>query len=80
MPKLKKAIVIDREKYLLKLTFDINDFIGDGIFNLEVYNNKGEKEFETSFASSGGLSQKWWIEAKEIFRIMSYDKKCLISK
>ncbi|GEM_PF-2763958 len=68
MPKLEKAIIINGEKHLLKLTFDINDFIGDGIFNLEVYNNNGERELETPFASSEGLSSKWWIEAKEVFK------------
>mgnify|MGYP001560361920 CR=1 FL=1 len=68
MPKLEKAIIIDGEKHQLKLTFDIIDFIGDGIFTLEVYNNKDEKEFETPFASSIGLSQPWCIEAKEIFK------------
>ena len=68
MSKLKKSITIDGVRYLLKLTFDIDDFIGDGIFNLEVYNNKGERELEMPFASSRGLPQRWWIEAKEVFK------------
>ncbi len=68
MSKLKKSITVDGAKYLLKLTFDIDDFIGDGIFNLEVYNNKGGRELEWPFASSRGLPQKWWIEAKEVFK------------
>ena len=72
MQKLEKAIIIDGEKHQLKLTFDIIDFIGDGIFTLEVYNNKGEKEFETPFASSMGLSKNWWIEAKEVFKSANY--------
>ena len=68
MSKLKKFITVDGARYLLKLTFDIDDFVGDGIFNLEVYNNKGGRELETPFASSRGLSPKWWIEAKEVFK------------
>ena len=72
MKKLEKSIVVDGEKYLLKLTFDIDDFIGDGVFNLEIYNNKGEREFQIPFASSRGLSQKWWVEAKEVFKSVRY--------
>jgi len=72
MNKLKKSIVIDEARYLLRLAFDIDDFIGDGIFNLEVYNDKGERELETPFASSRGLPQKWWVEAKEVFRSVRY--------
>jgi len=68
MSELKKSILVDGAKYLLKLTFDVDDFVGDGIFNLEVYNNKGRKELEMPFASSRGLPQKWWIEAKEVFK------------
>ena len=68
MLKLTKSIIIDGEKHRLKLTFDIIDFIGDGIFTLVVYGKKGEKEFETPFASSMGLSKNWWIEAKEVFK------------
>ncbi len=68
MKKLEKSIVVDGEEYLLKLTFDIDDFIGDGIFNLDVYNHKNEGEFVIPFASSRGLPQKWWVEAKEAFK------------
>jgi len=72
MSKLKKSITVDGVNYLLKLTFDIDDFVGDGIFNLEVYNNKGGRELEMPFASSRGLPQKWWIEAKEVFKSVRY--------
>ena len=68
MRELEKSIIVDGARYLLKLSFDIDDFIGDGIFNLEVYNDKGGSELETPFASSRGLPQKWWIEAKEVFK------------
>jgi len=68
MNKLKKSVTIDGVRYLLRLTFDIDDFIGDGIFNLGVYNDKGGRELEMPFASSRGLPQKWWIEAKEVFK------------
>lgn len=68
MRKLEKHIIVNGEKYLLKLTFDIDDFVGDGIFNLEVYNNKGELEIRSPFASSRGLPQKWWIEAREVLK------------
>jgi len=68
MIKLKKSIAVDGVRYLLKLTFDIDDFVGDGIFNLEVYNNEGGRELEMSFASSRGLSEKWWMEAKGVFK------------
>jgi hypothetical protein len=69
---LEKLITLDEVKYLLKLVFDIDDFIGDGIFSLEVYNDRGERELEMPFASSRGLSQKWWIEAREIFKSLRY--------
>ena len=72
MRLLAKSITVDGAKYLLKLTFDIDDFIGDGIFNLEVYNNKGERELEIPFASSRGLPQKWWTEAREVFKSVRY--------
>ena len=72
MSKLKKSITVDGVRYLLKLTFDIDDFVGDGIFNLEVYNNKGKKELGIPFASSRGLPQKWWIEAREVFKSVRY--------
>ena len=68
MSKLKKSITIDGVRYILKLTFDIDDFIGDGIFNLEIYNSKGVRELEMPIASSRGLPQKRWIEAKEVFK------------
>lgn len=68
MNKIKKSITVDGVRYLFKLTFDIDDFVGDGIFNLEVYDNKGVRELEMPFASSRGLPQKWWTEAKEVFR------------
>jgi len=68
MSELEKSILVDEARYLLKLTFDIDDFVGDGIFNLEVYNNEGGKELEIPFASSRGLPHKWWIEAKETFK------------
>ncbi len=72
MRKLEKSIIVDGARYLLKLTFDIDDFVGDGIFNLEVYNNKGRRELEMPFASSRGLPQKWWIEAREVFKSVRY--------
>jgi len=72
MNELKKSIEIDGARYLLRLTFDIDDFIGDGVFNLEVYNDKGGRELETPFASSRGLPQEWWIEAKEAFKSVRY--------
>ena len=68
MRKLEKSTTVDGERYLLKLTFDIDDFVGDGVFNLEVYNDKGELEVRSPFASSRGLPQKWWIEAREVLK------------
>jgi hypothetical protein len=72
MNELKKPIEIDGARYLLRLTFDIDDFIGDGVFNLEVCNDKGGRELETPFASSRGLPREWWIEAREVFRSKRY--------
>ncbi len=72
MRKLEKSVIVDGVRYLLKLTFDIDDFIGDGIFNLEVYNNKGGRELAIPIASSRGLPEKWWIEAKEVFKSERY--------
>lgn len=66
MRRLEKSTTVDGERYLLKLTFDIDDFVGDGVFNLEIYNYKGEMEIRIPFASSRGLPQKWWTEAEEV--------------
>jgi len=68
MRRLEESTTVDGEKYLLKLTFDVDDFVGDGIFNLEVYNNEGEMEVRIPFASSRGLPQRWWIEAEEVLK------------
>lgn len=51
MPKLK-AISIEGEKFFASLSFDIDDFIGDGIWWLQIYNDKREIIYDKPFASS----------------------------
>jgi len=68
MRRLEKSTTVDGERYLLKLTFDIDDFVGDGVFSLEIYNYRGKMESRIPFASSRGLPQRWWIEAKEVLK------------
>jgi hypothetical protein len=51
MPKLK-AVFIEGEKFFVSLSFDIDDFIGDGVWWLQIYDDNQEIIYDKPFASS----------------------------
>lgn len=67
MPGLKQ-VTINGEKFLCSLSFDIDDFIGDGIYWFQVYDQEMNKIFDAPFASSLGLSKNWIGDAKDIIK------------
>lgn len=66
--KLKHTIEINAERFFLHLSFDINDFIGDGVFWLQVFNQDKELLIDVPFASSHGLKKNWLSQAKKIIK------------
>lgn len=38
MPTKLKPIVVNGEKFFVSFSFDIDDFIGDGVWWLQIYN------------------------------------------
>lgn len=53
MPKLK-PIIVHHEKFFISYSFDICDFIGDGIWWLQVYDDCKNIIYDEPFASSRG--------------------------
>ena len=51
MAKLR-WVSVEREKFYFRLSFDIDDFIGDGIRWLEIYNSNRNLIYDKPFASS----------------------------
>lgn len=51
MSKLR-PITIKRENFFFSLSFDIDDFIGDGIWWLQIYNSNRNLVYDKPFASS----------------------------
>ncbi len=47
-----KSILLEGDKFYFSLSFDINDFIGDGIWWLQIYDDKDDLIYDKSFASS----------------------------
>ena len=63
-----KEVLVEGEKYYFSLSFDIDDFIGDGIYWLQVYDQEMNELLDTPFASSLGLSESWIEEAKKVIK------------
>lgn len=57
MAKLK-PVLIERERFFYSLSFDIDDFIGDGIWWLQIYDSKQNIIYDKHFASSMGKIDK----------------------
>ena len=74
MTKLKQVLV-EEKKFYLSLSFDIDDFIGDGIYWLQVYDQKMNELLDIPFASSLRLSKNWIKEAKNIVKNHQFQKK-----
>lgn len=64
MSKLKQVTIGD-EKLFYTLSFDIDDFIGAGVWWLQIYDNNQNLFYDKPFASSIGK-----IEKKNIMKII----------
>lgn len=49
-----KKLSLDGEKFLINLSFDINDFIGDGVWWLQIYDSERNLLYDKPYASSQG--------------------------
>jgi len=49
-----EPIYVNDEKYYANLSFDIDDFIGDGVWWLQIYNDSRVLIYDEPFASSYG--------------------------
>jgi len=65
MPKLE-PIYVEDERYYISLSFDIDDFIGDGIWWLQIYDSQQNKVYDKSFATS--MSKLDFRQVKEVIR------------
>ena len=63
-----KSIIIDGENFFYSLSFDIDDFIGDGIWWLQIYNYNKKLIYDKPFASSMGK-----IGKQEIIEIIKQE-------
>ena len=61
-----KPIYIEGEKCYARLSFDIDDFIGDGIYWLQIYDVNKNLIYDKPFASSRGSIDMQ--RAKEIIK------------
>jgi hypothetical protein len=57
MVKLKKVFV-NGEKFFFSLSFNIEDFIGDGVWWLQIYDGNQHIIYDKSFTSSIGEIDK----------------------
>jgi hypothetical protein len=57
MVKLK-SITVEGEKFFFHLSFDIDDFIGDGIWRLQIYDDEKRLVYDEPFASSIGIGKR----------------------
>jgi len=65
MSKIEPLYVND-EKYYISFSFDIDDFIGDGIWWLQIYDNQQNKIYDKPFAAS--MSKLDLQQVKKIVR------------
>ncbi|OIO01817.1 hypothetical protein COS16_01085 [Candidatus Desantisbacteria bacterium CG02_land_8_20_14_3_00_49_13] len=54
MPTELNQILVKGEHFYHSFSFDIDDFIGDGIWWLQIYNNDRSLIYDKPFASSMG--------------------------
>jgi hypothetical protein len=59
-------IDMDGDQYYLSLSFDIDDFIGDGVWYIQGYDHCKRLLFDMPFASSLGLEKDWLERGKSI--------------
>lgn len=53
-----KSITVEGEKFFYCLSFDINDFVGEGIWWLQIYNSNKKLIYDKPFVSSIGRIDK----------------------
>ena len=51
-------IKVEEEKFYFSLSFDIDDFIGDGIWWLQIFDNNYNLIYDKPFSSSMGILSK----------------------
>lgn len=71
MSKLRK-IEVEEEDFFYSLSFDIDDFIGDGVWWLQVYDSDKQLIYDKPFASSKGCLDTSKITgtiAQEIYNV-----------
>jgi len=61
MPTELEPIFIEEGKFFYSLSFDIDDFIGDGIWWLQIYDENSNLIYDKPFASSMGKIDKMKI-------------------
>jgi hypothetical protein len=72
MPTKVKRIMVERDVYFYSFSFDIDDFIGDGIWWLQIYDNQRRMIYDKPFASSQA-TRKDKLNFKEMRKIIKDD-------
>lgn len=72
MPTKIKQITIEGNIYYYSFSFDIDDFIGDGIWWLQIYDDVRRMIYDKPFASSQA-SSKDELNFKEVRKIIKDD-------
>ena len=72
MPKLKE-VHVEGEKFFISFSFDIDDFIGDGVWWLQIYDEKKKMIYDKPFASS--REEIFYQKIKEVIRDEFINKK-----
>ena len=68
MPTKLEPVYVEGEKYYINFSFDIDDFIGDGIQWLQIYDVNHNLICDKPFASSMGI-----LDKKKAIRIIKED-------
>ena len=58
MPTKIKQIFVEGEEFHFSFSFDIDDFIGDGVWWLQIYDNHRNLIYDNSFTSSMGILER----------------------
>ncbi len=58
MPTKLYPVYVEAEKYYTTFSFDIEDFIGDGVWWLQIYDVNYNLIYDKPFASSMGILDK----------------------
>lgn len=61
-----KQIFVEGEEFYFSFSFDIDDFIGDGIWWFQIYDNRYNLIYDKPFTSSIGILER--KKAREIIK------------